>query len=484
MVVATATPVFEPKRPPWWRSPSRYSTDLATEFLTGLVDDPSIALLKDEELVEKVERDPVIAKALAVRFHQTAGREVYITARNRPARMLKPYVEELLSYCDNFEEARLLIAKQGVMTGMGWSKMAGEFIHARVGPDLVARRWWVPRFLVHIDKRRLRMEAKIEKATDANGTVQKRLRTHWVLASMVEPGAEYVVDRPEHYVRHHFHNAEATRGYGRGLLESLYFYAKPKTRCFAYLVQGLERFGWPWIHAAMKQANIDAMIGDSFPTSQARTDAVIAALEKMRRSNIIVTGEEDRITPLDLGAAGNSMVLQAIHYFDKAMVELILGSSMPTGGGEQGSFARARVEEETTNTMVEYDRLLLARTLTRDLVSAIVRYNAANFAEIGLATTALPELRIGRELGNDYLLNLKRLEALRAAGLPTRSEDWYSFAGVPMPDSVELPDVVEGLVAVPPMAPSGGAPAEGGEGGETVEGSFGGTLYGEKARAA
>lgn len=447
--------------------------------------------MRDDEIVDKIERDPVIAKALTVRFHQAAGREVYLTGRNRSARALKPYCDEILDFIENFEDSRLILARYGALTGMRWAKMAGEYIETRIGDDLVPRKWWVPRFLVDIDKRRLRLESKVEKATDGNGAVQDRLRIQWVMASAIKPAEEYVVTHPEHYIRYSFVAEEMTRGYGRGMLESLMFYARAKTKIFAYLVAGLERFGYPWIHAAISSANIDATIGtvDQFATRQARIDALMSTLQRMRQAQVFVTAPEDKVTALDLGAAGNVMMLNALGYIDKAMVERILGSSMPTGGGEQGSFARARVEEETTNTVVEFERLKLGRTLTRDLIGSIVRYNEHNFRDMGLAVSSLPELRIGRELGNDYMLNMKRLEFLRNNGLPTNAADWYSFVGVSMPDDagVEVPDIVPGLppgMAAPAPAMGSSAPSQFSEGGElSITDSMGRTIWRGKEAA-
>lgn len=440
---ASANPMVEPRVPPWFDSaPSDYASELQNMLTVGRLDDPSIARMRDEEVEEKCMRDPTFSKAANVLAHTISGRDWYLQAKTESAKKAKPYVEDILDMCENFDEARLILAQGTALSGLRWAKIEGEWVTARFGTDIVARQWWIPKFLIDVDKRSMRLEGRIEEWVDANGTVGKRPRFQWVIRDITDQGRERVVTNPEQFVRHTYQAAERTWGHGRGMLDSAFAVIRVKTRAFEYLAQGLERFGYPWIHAALDPGNISSLIGSNFPTRQARMDALLAALIRMRKSQVIITSPEDKITPLDLGGQGNKVILDAIMYCDKQIVELLLGSSMPTGGGQQGSFARAEVEKETTNEVTEFHRLSLANTITRDLISAIMRYNAHNFRELGIATNASPKFRIGREHGNDYLLNIARLERLKAAGLPTTGESWYDFAGVEAPD--EFPKIIPG----------------------------------------
>ena len=421
----------------FYGDPGRYARTLRDRLASGLpgIADPDFALAHDGDIVEKLQRDPVIAKAINQRLHTTAACDWYLEAPDSGSRKLVPYFDALLRRVEGFSSARLNLAR-AVIEGTRWARMLGRSGLTDLrgnGQDSPQRWWWVEQ-LVDVDKRRLRLDRDDDDAFNWN--IYDPLADEWRR-----------VEHPEHFIRHVAGPDEGSLGYGRSLLESLWFYWRAKTALFGYMCEGAERFAFPCIIAriaAGNEANLDPSLGSAFPTTDDRAEVLIAALEKMRRASVLVLDSEDAVQTVDLSGQGNALILDLVHYVDRCMVELILGSSMPTGGDSSrsgGSYARARIERESTDDLLQFDRETLEDTLTRDLIGALWRYNRPAFEALGLADLRPPTLRLGarpRRTPDDAIALIERCARI---GVPLLSSEVYDALGFIPPSGT--PDVLD-----------------------------------------
>ncbi len=426
------------------------------------VRDPDFALSRPadgDELLDKLRRDPVVAKALQQRLATVAACDWYLEAPNAASAKLVPYFEALLGKLERFTEARLLLGR-AVFEGMRWAKMRGRVATLDLLGEGRPLKWWVCERLADVDKRRLRLDWEdAAKSVDDGGTMRSasphsasRLNDDNANAQQQQQQRRYVwrlydptadrwhrVAHPEHFVRHRLQRDEASLGYGRGLLESLAVYWQAKTTLFAYMCEGAERFAYPWIIARIAPGSETAHntdLGAGFVTAEQRAEALLDALEQMRKASVLVLDQEDDVETVDLSGEGNRLILDLVRYVDRCMVELILGSSLPYGGssdGDAGSFARAKVEKETSADLLAFDREALEDTLTRDLVGALWRYNQPAFAALGLDHLEPPRLRLGVKSKRDPREAMEIIERAARIGLPLDAAEVYDALGLTRP---------------------------------------------------
>ncbi len=408
--------------------------------------DPDPALQSEQELIERVRRDPVIAKAINQRLHYVAACDWFLESPDPASRQLLPYFEALIRRLDRFAGARLNLAR-AVFEGTRWARMVGNTGQLELAGSGRPLRWWWCEQLVDIDKRRLRLDREDKPADTEPGETPPATPPGRWFWNLYDPLADTWrrVEHPEHYVRHACSLDEGSLGYGRGLLESIYFYWRAKTTLFSYMCEGAERFAFPWIIArigAAGSASLDASLGAPFLTADERADALVQALERMRRASVLVLDAEDNVETIDLSGEGNGLILDLVRYVDRCLVEVILGSSMPTGSGSAGgSLARARVERESTDDLLQFDREALEETLTRDFIGALWRYNRPAFTELGLQHLSPPLLRLGTRPRSRPDQAVDLIERCARIGVPLLASEVYKAIGFMPPATA--PDILD-----------------------------------------
>ncbi|MGE3853616.1 MAG: DUF935 family protein [Planctomycetota bacterium] len=381
----------------------------------------------------------MIAKAINQRLHYTAACDWYLEAPDHGSRELIPYFDTLLRRIEGFSAARLNLSR-ATIEGTRWARIIGRsgVVNLLGDRDESPQRWWWIEQLADIDKRRLRLDREPADHHGDNDSDAPGDNWFW---NLYDPLADEWrrVEHPEHFIRHTACPDEGSLGYGRSLLESLWFYWRAKTALFGYMCEGAERFAFPWIVArigAGSELNQDPALGSAFPAADERADALIAALEKMRRASVLVLDSEDQVQTVDLSGQGNALILDLVRYVDRCMVELILGASMPTGSGTDtggGSYARAQVERESTDDLLQFDRESLEDTLTRDLIGALWRYNRPAFAALGLDHLNPPCLRLGRAPRRKPDDAIALIERCARIGVPLLSSEVYDALGFAPP---------------------------------------------------
>jgi phage gp29-like protein len=120
-------------------------------------------------------------------------------------------------------------------------------------------------------------------------------------------------------------------------------------------------------------------------------------------------------------------------YLDSAIRCLALGSNLPTAATTGGSLALAQVQENTTEALIAFDRLLLAETINRDLIGAILRYNAPQIRAAGLGSARAPKFTIRAEKQENPGINAPVAAAALGAGIPLRKDEVYAKLGYTVP---------------------------------------------------
>jgi phage gp29-like protein len=397
--------------------------------------DIDLAQAMEPDPYEKVRRDPVIAQSIDQRLHGVAGRQWRIMPHSdaKEDKQAAKIVEEAFRNITGFTEARYELA-QAVIRGRSYSWIWGERKHIRLG-DQKEMSWWVPVELQDIDRRRFRYI--VERMQEPDGSPKSRVDLELF---SVDRRVWEKITHPEWLVESRYNDEEARLGYGRGLLEAIYFYYWMKSIVLREGVEGVER----WAQGTTI-AKIDGLrAGDPTRSNDAVKTAVLDVLKKMRARSVQVFDKNDDVQVIERTGTGHTMVMQFLQYFDDALRGLILGATLPFGGGgREGSMARSQVESDVHESLVQFDRDKLDDDITRCLVKLFWDVNRTAFAKIGLADARMPTFETVQERREDPAVNAGVISTVLASGVKLRRDEVYRKIGFTPPQ--EDDDVIEGF---------------------------------------
>jgi phage gp29-like protein len=154
-----------------------------------------------------------------------------------------------------------------------------------------------------------------------------------------------------------------------GLLRVAAWPAFFKRQGLKYWSSGAERFAFPAVYATAP--------ADTAPNVM---QALLDNLSRLTNEGITVVKTGVSIQPMAQGTAGGDSVwMQFCKYMDYQISKLILGGTLTSDPGNNGSYAQAEVHERAEQKLVISDAKRLAATLKRDLVSLILEMNAHLF---------------------------------------------------------------------------------------------------------
>lgn len=433
--------------------------------------DPSFALRQDVEILEKLNRDTVVAHALAYRRLLIAGTGWFLQPSSNDPKdvQLAAIMTALLEELPGFGLA-LWNLTEAEVAGMRAGRLYCDDDEALTLADTEVPMFWVrPTALQDVDKRRF-MQARIDRgdaapkekqvlgkdgATELQTTTEHRVdypwlfwrpnQRVWVDAETLDEDAE---SPHKAWVTHIVDNAENFLGYGHGLADDLYEYVYFKEQLLQYALAWCRRWG----QGGFIVAKIASLVGGQL-SGQAYTqqrDQVIADLQAMASRDVIAHPDTQEIEVLEPQAANVAFVLELVRYCDEGITRRCLGSILPTGGSEgSGSLARAKEEATSTALMVAHGRMLLEETISRDLVKVLWKLNAANWEILGLEGRRAPKFKIRQEREYDPAKEVDSAVKLVQAGIPILKKELYSRIGysVPLPgdDVFEAPQAQVGL---------------------------------------
>lgn len=389
--------------------------------------DPDFAQHEDNAVWEKIRRDGKVSQAIDIRTAAVASKNWVIEPRGESPEEVKvsDILTELLEEISQFRQSRRFLA-QAIFRASAYLDVISERKVMQL-VDLPPMSWWYPKKLKHRDKRTVR---RVPEIRTINGeevviTFLEVLRVsdgNWIRLDQATKRllVEIVYD-----------DEQGKLGYGRGLLEALYFLWWAKNVVLKEGLQGVERWAQGFLLAKIDSDQVGA---PGSADSESIRDKMLDTLEQQRSRHAAVVDKSDDISLVTGGGEGHEIVMGMLSYLDDLILSTALGSVLPFGGGEdKGSLARASIEEEISDELLEYDRGIVDEALTNSLIRLIMDHNRQNFAELGYADVRMPRFKTSHQKREDPLKNAQVVSTLRQAQIPLRKQDVYERVGFEMP---------------------------------------------------
>ena len=403
--------------------------------------DPSIWLLREPEIEEKMLRDADIRHAIGYRRHLIAGRKWSVTpaVENSPRSDMAVHIAtELLKKIEHFTRARLNLSR-AFFSGARFARIHGESIEMELG-DGTTRTWWMPTMLEDQDKRMYRI------ALDNNE--QNVISTHWERWD-IERNDFFPLSTEDFQatLRHVYEDDQAALGHGTALREALGWWWYAKTHVFQESLQAVERFAQGIIHARIDGVR-DA---DGKPNTQLIAEWT-EVLEDLRSRHVLVSDKNDIVEVISGSAEGHQMLSDIRSELRNTIYTLVMGANLTTAASEGGSYALAEVQENSTEALLNYDRETLQEMLSAQLIGYIWRRNWPNLVELGVERER-PNFSISSEKILDPKERAAIGEIANRMGVKLSRDDFLDQIGFRIPEEGE--ETIEPVIL--PGASVGGA---------------------------
>ena len=415
--------------------------------------DPDFALGQEADIWEKVRRDPVILHGMTSRFHKIAGGGWHVepAGKGEKERRLAAIFEDIIDRVGGISEALLELAC-AVVKSMSVSFIQNDgrkMLSLADGPKLP---WLLPVRLRDVDKRRFQKHVTTDMVKD-----QPVIKPQWKFWSVARGKWEDWTNR-DFFVKHVYWDSEDRLGYGRGLLEAIYFWHYAKTQLFEFGLQGLER----WASGLLGFEFDPAKRGKPGEDNETMQDRILDRLKEFKSRHVAAWMVGEKMSLLEGGTGQGSLIIEWKRDLDQDIMCLLAGQFLGTGAGpsDQGTSARAGQEAEEANYIIGHDQKSLGETITRDLFAWIWKHNYPNFMALGLADAKMPKFILRSKTREDPGTAAQEAIALSQAGLDLKLEDVYERTGWPQPgpgDAIFKAAAPAGMPGMPP-GDSGGAP--------------------------
>lgn len=446
-----------------------------------MVTDPSYAIKQELDLWEILHRDPKTRQGIDQRLNDAAGREWRVLpggGSSTPAAKLKAQiVGAALKRIPHFSDFRRRQA-QAIFRGTSTHLMMGRREMVSLA-DLPAMHWFMLTGLKHMDPRRFVIRPI--RTTKPDGTIEVHGQLHMSVVPTYQTGpvndgkglwyGRYVpVEHPEWLIRTVYDDEESRLGHGRGVMDALYFYHWAKQIVIREGLQGLER----WAQGAVVYKIDPELYGtaDGNMTTEKIRDRALEQLKAMRSRHYFVADKNEEIEVHTEGQQGGNFVLGWLEYIDRSIIAVATGASLRSAGdvGSAGGFASDAVGQDLMETIVAYDREVLAEDVRTDLIGLWCHVNKPQLKALGemLGVPGVdlapdPEFAIVHKRRMDPAVAMQRFsQAMQVPGFRVKKSEVYDEQGWTMPDENDQ-DVFEGQApqAIDPMT---GLPIDGGEG--------------------
>jgi hypothetical protein len=464
---------------------------------------PDVALARDAAIWEKVHRYPRIAHALQKRAHKVATRDWNLEPGGDEPQdeLAASIVEQMLRQLSVLPQARFRLARAPILgcanewmegrrrpqsfrmpiveapaqegdeepdsdagesesegdEGAAFSETPGappakDKAKKTADPDAPKSKpgpvldWWTPTNLRHIDYRRVRLTPRWETGPDGK---EHLVDVEPQLGSITDVGQWTTIPHRECLLRVVYDDEEGRLGYGRGIMEAIYWGFWIIELLWREGLEGVERWAQGWVIGSIDEA----MKGATADDAQTVATEMLTALEKMRGRGVFVKSTKDEVEVVQTSGTGHTMVRELIELVEEALVQLILGSIRPSGQGDPGANAQGKVEKESTDEVISFDRLLIDGAISERLIGLIWKLNGPQFAEVGCGEARPPRFVSVEGDDEDPLKFGDVAKRAQELGLPLVRSEVYRRLGLQQPGPDD--DVIE-----PPAVPSpfGGGP--------------------------
>jgi len=409
------------------QSQQLYVRALSAAWRNGIqLHDPSVWLLRDPEVEEKMLRDADIRHAIGYRRHLIAGRDWSLTpsVEGSPRSDVAVYVgTELLKKIKHFTRARLNLSR-AFFSGARFGRIHGQPMVLALG-DGKPRTWWVPTSIEDLDKRMYRI---VPDRDD-----EEKITAHWERWDLGrQEFLPETVEDTQRTIRHVYEDDQASLGHGSALREALGWWWYAKTHVFAESLSAVERFAQGIIHAKIDGVR-DAETG--LPNEQLISDWQ-EVLEDLRARHVLVSDKSDEIEIISGNSEGYQLLSDIRAELRSTIHTLIMGANLTTAANEGGSYALAEVQENSTEALIQFDRETLQETLTDDLLGCVWRKNWPNLMELGIAREC-PEFSLAQEKLQDPQERAGVAATLNGMGVELSRDDVLEQTGFRLPEPGE-----------------------------------------------
>jgi len=412
-----------------------YVRALSQAFRNGIqLHDPSIWLLREPEVEEKMLRDADIRHAIGYRRHLIAGRKWNVTpsVEGSPRSDMSVHIAtEMLKRIEQFTRARLNLSR-AFFSGARFSRIITEPMEMDIGDGRV-RTWLMPVDLIDEDKRMYRIGLDPQKFDDGGGRV---IKTHWERWDIA--GDDFVNMTKAEFdatLRHVYEDDQAALGHGTALREALGWWWYAKTHVFQESLQAVERFAQGIIHAKIDGVR-DA---DGRPNTQLVAEWQ-SVLEDLRSRHVLVSDKNDDIEVISGSSEGHQLLSDIRAELRNTIYTLVMGANLTTAASEGGSYALAEVQENSTEALLRYDRETLQEMLSAQLIGYLWRANWANLVELKVEKER-PNFAISAEKVLDPKERALIAQIANQMGVKISRDDFLEQIGYRIPEDGE--EVIE-----------------------------------------
>lgn len=427
-----------------------YSQALAALYATEYrILDPDFAQEREPHIWEKIRRDGRILQCIGYRTALVASKSWTVQAGDDDAASIElaQIVTDAIHCIRGFREARRNLAK-AIFRGRAYGYIESSRKHKALGSTKTAREWWLPSRIVDIDKRRVQYVA--EHSGDGDG---RRIRSRTELYSVARNQYE-TVDPGDPILSVVYDDEESRLGYGRGLLDALYFLWWAKQEVMKEGLQGIARWARGLLVYKVDSNRFAGALGKG-PVAVA--DEAMRTLDRHRGRHTYVIDKDDELT-VDSTEGTGQIVQGFIDHINNEILAVAVGSVLPFGGStDKGSLARSETEKDVADEGIEFDRGVVDEEITFGLIGRFLDYNRDAIYRLGLALATAPRFVTGEADREDHLANVQIIKGAREAGMRIKADEAYEKVGLtrPGPDDELLPDPQ-------PAQPAFGQPSLGG----------------------
>ncbi|MFH1684064.1 MAG: DUF935 family protein [Candidatus Margulisiibacteriota bacterium] len=363
---------------------------------------------KGIKLYDEINKDPHAGSVLQTRYLAVVGKEWSVVPAESPARAgrmpretqerkIASFVESMLMAC-NFDQMRQEIL-QAILYGywgteIMWKVQDGSIVIDRfLGKH--ARRFC---FTINRESRLLTPESMIEGEP--------------------LPDRKFLI----------FQCGDSDNPYGKGLGQSLWWPVWFKKHGIKFWVIFMEKFGMP------------TPLGKYPAQAKEQRSKLLDAIKAIQTETAIVIPDTMQVELMEAARQGDGSYLAACEYFDRQISKRVLGQTLTTEIGSQGSYAASQTHNEVRQDIIEADADLLDAYLNKVLISWIVDYNFPG-------VSVYPKLQTHASPKPDLSARAVIDKSLVDIGLPIAKSYFHETYGIPEPEAGE--EVIEKQVLQP-----------------------------------
>lgn len=432
-----------------------YDYQLSSAYRSSWVYDPSYALRQEPDIWEVAKNDVVILSAM-----QRRNASMIRTWRVVPnshaqgtngdkkvgdaSKRLAGICSEAIGNIDRFDAARRALS-EAFFLGRRYGIVLWE-------PKLISldglpeMEWQLPYKIKDIDRRRFHWVT--DWAAGPAGT-QKKTGVHIEMFNTNTSSWEKISnEQRRNLIEYIYQDTEDRVGYGRGVLESIYFYLYFKQGTFKKIAEAVDRYA-----NGVLIGRLDSLRNASSDKTNAdMVTSMKTLLQNFRSEHVVVLGDGDEIEIKEPTGTGVNIAMDFLHYLDESVERLCNGSVRPSGHSMGGTGARAQAETEsdTSEGFYQDDREDLDCVIDRDLLGAFLYHNQDNISQLGLDIAKRPRFTSEQIKRKDPSEAVEIMNKALSVGVPLLRSEYYDRIEMtpPAPDD----DTVEQQM----MDPMGG----------------------------